>query len=168
MPWEQAEEPDQKALQQYVKALNTFYQEHPAWYETDFDAEGFEWLSSMDADHSIITFMRYDAKKEERLLVVCNFTPVTYENFKIGVPVAGKYKEIFNSDQISFGGTGCINARQKSAKKIPWDGREYSLTISVPPLGMSVYRCVPTDTMTATVPSKRGSARTGKTVKKRK
>lgn len=168
LPWEQAEEPDHKALQQYVKALNTFYQEHPAWYETDFDAEGFEWLSSMDADHSIITFMRYDAKKEERLLVVCNFTPVTYENFKIGVPVAGKYKEIFNSDQISFGGTGCINARQKSAKKIPWDGREYSLTISVPPLGMSVYRCVPTDTMTATVPSKRGSARTGKTVKKRK
>lgn len=64
--------------------------------------------------------------------------------------------------------SGCINARQKSAKKIPWDGREYSLTISVPPLGMSVYRCVPTDTMTATVPSKRGSARTGKTVKKRK
>ena len=168
LPWEQAEEPDHKALQQYVKALNTFYQEHPAWYETDFDAEGFEWLSSMDADHSIITFMRYDAKKEERLLVVCNFTPVTYENFKIGVPVAGKYKEIFNSDQISFGGTGCINARQKSAKKIPWDGREYSLTISVPPLGMSVYRCVPTDTMTATVPSKRGSTRTGKTVKKRK
>ena len=168
LPWEQAEEPDHRALQQYVKALNTFYQEHPAWYETDFDAEGFEWLSSMDADHSIITFMRYDAKKEERLLVVCNFTPVTYENFKIGVPVAGKYKEIFNSDQISFGGTGCINARQKSAKKIPWDGREYSLTISVPPLGMSVYRCVPTDTMTATVPSKRGSARTGKTVKKRK
>lgn len=168
LPWEQAEEPDHKALQQYVKALNTFYQEHPAWYETDFDAEGFEWLSSMDADHSIITFMRYDAKKEERLLVVCNFTPVTYENFKIGVPVAGKYKEIFNSDQISFGGTGCINARQKSAKKIPWDGREYSLTISVPPLGMSVYRCVPTDTMTATVPSKRGNARTGKTVKKRK
>ena len=168
LPWKQAEEPDHRALQQYVKALNTFYQEHPAWYETDFDAEGFEWLSSMDADHSIITFMRYDAKKEERLLVVCNFTPVTYENFKIGVPVAGKYKEIFNSDQISFGGTGCINARQKSAKKIPWDGREYSLTISVPPLGMSVYRCVPTDTMTATVPSKRGSARTGKTVKKRK
>lgn len=168
LPWEQAEETDHRALQQYVKALNTFYQEHPAWYETDFDAEGFEWLSSMDADHSIITFMRYDAKKEERLLVVCNFTPVTYENFKIGVPVAGKYKEIFNSDQISFGGTGCINARQKSAKKIPWDGREYSLTISVPPLGMSVYRCVPTDTMTATVPSKRGSARTGKTVKKRK
>lgn len=168
LPWEQAEEPDHRALQQYVKALNTFYQEHPAWYETDFDAEGFEWLSSMDADHSIITFMRYDAKKEERLLVVCNFTPVTYENFKIGVPVAGKYKEIFNSDQISFGGTGCINARQKSAKKIPWDGREYSLTISVPPLGMSVYRCVPTDTTTATVPSKRGSARTGKTVKKRK
>lgn len=168
LPWEQAEEPDHRALQQYVKALNTFYQEHPAWYETDFDAEGFEWLSSMDADHSIITFMRYDAKKEERLLVVCNFTPVTYENFKIGVPVAGKYKEIFNSDQISFGGTGCINARQKSAKKIPWDGREYSLTISVPPLGMSVYRCVLTDTTTATVPSKRGSARTGKTVKKRK
>lgn len=93
LPWEQAEEPDHRALQQYVKALNTFYQEHPAWYETDFDAEGFEWLSSMDADHSIITFMRYDAKKEERLLVVCNFTPVTYENFKIGVPVAGNIRK---------------------------------------------------------------------------
>ena len=143
LPWKQAEEPDHRALQQYVKALNTFYQEHPAWYETDFDAEGFEWLSSMDADHSIITFMRYDAKKEERLLVVCNFTPVTYENFKIGVPVAGKYKEIFNTDAAHFGGQNILNEQQLSSEKVERNGCENSIVLDLPPLALTVYAYEP-------------------------
>jgi 1,4-alpha-glucan branching enzyme len=108
----------------------------------DYDEDGFEWLSSMDADHSIITFMRYSAQKKERLLVVCNFTPVLYENFKVGVPEAGKYKEIFNSDAEVYGGSGHGNPRQKRAKKVAWDGKDYSISIEVPPLGVCVFRYI--------------------------
>lgn len=149
LPWEEAERPEHQTMQKYVRALNQFYQAHPALYESDEEAEGFEWLSSMDADHSIITFMRYgktgsnqDQTGQEKLLVVCNFTPVVYENFKVGVPFAGKYKEIFNSDREEYGGNGFTNPRQKSSKEIAWDGRENSLSITVPPLGISVFRCI--------------------------
>lgn len=141
LPWEQAEEPFHKQLREYVKALNAFYKKHPALYKMDFDSEGFEWLSCMDADHSIITFMRYSEEKQESLLVVSNFTPVAYENFKVGVPFAGKYKEIFNSDDLAFGGSGCTNPRQLNSKQVSWDGRKNSLAITVPPLGISVFRC---------------------------
>jgi 1,4-alpha-glucan branching enzyme len=122
--------------------MNKFYQKHPALYQQDHLEEGFEWLSNMDADHSIITFMRYSKKEQgEKLLVVCNFTPVLYENFKIGVPFPGKYKEIFNSDSQEYGGTGHGNGRQKNSKPVEWDGREDSISIEVPPLSVCVFRC---------------------------
>lgn len=140
LPWEEAEQTDHYKLQRYVAALNKFYQEHPALYQMDYDEDGFEWLSSMDADHSIITFMRYSKEQKESLLIICNFTPVLYENFKIGVPRAGRYKEIFNSDSEVFGGSGHCNPRQKRAKAVPWDGRDYSISIEVSPLGVSVFK----------------------------
>jgi 1,4-alpha-glucan branching enzyme len=142
LPWEEAQEPEHQKLQKYVSRLNKFYQQHPALYQQDHCEEGFEWLSSMDADHSIITFMRYSKKEQgEKLLVVCNFTPVLYENFKVGVPFPGKYKEIFNSDDEMFGGTGHGNRRQKNSKSVEWDGKEDSISIEVPPLSVCVFRC---------------------------
>ncbi len=143
LPWDQAKQDDHQQLSEYVKELNAFYQKHSALYEEDFAEDGFEWLSSMDADHSIITFMRYDQEKKEQLLVVCNFTPVLYENFKVGVPVPGKYKEIFCSDAEKYGGSGHGNKRLKNAKPISWDGRKYSISVEVPPLGISIYQCTP-------------------------
>ncbi len=140
LPWEEAEKPEHQKLQEYVRQLNAFYIKHPALYEEDYAEEGFEWLSCLDADHSIITFMRYSSNQEEKLLVVCNFTPVLYENFKVGVPLAGKYKEIFNSDAEKFGGSGHENRRVKTSKAVTWDGREDSITIEVPPLGVCVFR----------------------------
>jgi 1,4-alpha-glucan branching enzyme len=142
LPWDEAEKPEHERLQQYVSSINEFYRKHPALYQQDHVEEGFEWLSSMDADHSIITFMRYSKKAQgEKLLVVCNFTPVLYENFKIGVPFAGKYKEIFNSDGEEFGGSGHGNRRQKNSKPVEWDGRQNSISIEVPPLSVCVFRC---------------------------
>lgn len=142
LPWNEAENPEHRKLQHYVAELNGFYRVHPALYEMDHNEDGFEWLSSMDADHSIITFMRHSEEKQESLLVICNFTPVLYENFKVGVPYNGKYKEIFNSDAEAFGGSGHGNPRQKRAKAVPWDGREYSVSIEVPPLGISVFKYI--------------------------
>lgn len=141
--WEELEDNKHREMQQYVKELNAFYKKHPALYESDFDCEGFEWISCLDADHSIIAYMRRDAKSDEQLLVICNFTPVLYENFKLGVPFAGKYKEIFNSDHEAYGGMGYLNRRQLNSKAILWDGRENSITLDVPPLGMCIFNCIP-------------------------
>ena len=96
----------------------------------------------MDADHSIVTFMRTGKKSGEKLLIVCNFTPVVHEKFRIGVPFAGKYKEIFNSDSAIYGGGDNINKRQKTSKAVTWDGLDNSILVTVPPLGISVYKCI--------------------------
>ncbi len=141
--WEELEDKGHQNFQLFVKELNQFYLNHPALYENDYDNEGFEWISCMDADHSIITFMRSDSRKKEQLLVICNFTPVLYENFKMGVPFGGSYKEIFNSDCERYGGTGCLNKKVLCAKDVSWDGRENSVTIDVPPFGICIFNGTP-------------------------
>lgn len=139
LPWDEAKQAPHRKLQTYVRALNQFYREHPAFYETDYDPEGFEWLSSLDADHSIVSFMRYSRDYSEKLLVICNFTPVVYENFKVGVPRAGRYKEIFCSDLERYGGEGFGSDRVQKAKEIAWDGRDYSISVEIAPLSIMVF-----------------------------
>lgn len=139
--WEELEDDSHKAMQKYVKELLIFYQKHSALYEADYDQEGFEWISSLDADHSIIAFMRRSEK--EQLLVVCNFTPVLYENFKVGAPFEGKYREIFNSDKETYGGTGCLNGGWIHSKEVGWDGRQHSVTFDMPPFGICIFQAVP-------------------------
>ena len=138
---------DNERLRQYVSVLNSFYLAHPAMYELDARPAGFEWISTLDADHSVISFLR--KSKDETLLVVCNFTPVSYEAFRIGVPFAGKYKEIFNSDASEYGGTGFVNPRVKQSKRKHWDGRVNSIECRLAPLAIQVFTCTK-------VPSKAG------------
>ena len=103
---------------------------------------GYEWISVLDADRSVIAFLR--KCKEETLLVLCNFTPVAYEDFRVGVPYAGKYKEIFNSDAEEFGGSGFVNPRLKQSKKIKWDGRPNSIECRLAPLAVQIFTCTKT------------------------
>lgn len=140
---DELEKKEYLGFQNYMKQWNHFYQSHPALYEQDYREQGFEWISCMDADHSIIAFLRRAEEGGEELLVVCNFTPVLYENFRIGVPYGGTYREIFNSDSTFFGGTGAVNSRRVMAKDVGWDGREHSICIDVPPLGVSIFQCNP-------------------------
>ena len=130
---------DNERLRQYVSVLNAFYRAHPAMYADDSRPSGFEWISTLDADNSVIAFVR--KTKDETLLVLCNFTPVAHEKFRVGVPFAGKYKEIFNSDAEEFGGTGFVNPRMKQSKKIKWDGRPNSLECRLAPLSIQVFHC---------------------------
>ena len=130
---------DNERLRQYVSVLNSFYLAHPAMYELDARPAGFEWISTLDADHSVIAFLR--KCKDETLLVVCNFTPVSYEAFRIGVPFAGKYKEIFNSDASEYGGTGFVNPRVKQSKRKHWDGRVNSIECRLAPLSIQIFSC---------------------------
>lgn len=109
----------------------------------DNEPEGFEWINDISADESIIVFTRNTSKKDETLLVVCNFTPVVRKDYKIGVPFRGKFKEIFNSDAVKFGGDGNVNPRLKQSKAEECDGRDDSIKIIVPPLGISIFKCTP-------------------------
>ena len=140
-PIESEMSPNEK-LRQYVGILNQFYQLHPAMYKEDSRPAGFEWISTLDADRSVIAFLR--KSKEETLLVLCNFTPVAYEKFRVGVPFAGKYKEIFNSDAEEYGGTGFINPRLKQSKRIKWDGRPNSIECRLAPLSIQIFHCAKT------------------------
>ena len=127
-----------------MKALLKLYHDQPALYEEDYDPAGFEWINNISADENMLVFMRRGAKEKEDLLIVCNFSPLVYENHKIGVPYNGKYKEIFNSDSKEFGGDGNVNPRAKSSKKSPCDDREDSIQILVPPMGISIFQCTRT------------------------
>lgn len=141
--WDELGKKESLGMRNYIKQWNHFYQAHPALFEKDCREQGFEWISCMDADHSIIAFVRRAREGGEELLAVCNFTPVLYENYRVGVPYPGAYKEIFNSDSTFFGGTGAVNSRVVLSKDVGWDGREHSISIDVPPLGISVFQCRP-------------------------
>ena len=124
----------------FSKDMNKLYKTEPSLYEQDFNPNGFEWMSCMDADRSIVSFIRRAKDNDDMLLFVCNFTPVAYENFRQAVPVPGKYKEIFNSDAEKYGGTGMVNPKQIIATDEPCDGRECSIEMKLAPLGTAVFR----------------------------
>ena len=139
LDWELLEQPEHQQFKNYVKALWNFYKEQPALFELDYDTEGFEWINHMDSEKNMLTFIRKTKKKEELLLVVCNFSPLVYEKYQMGVPYPGKYKEIFNSDAVEFGGTGVKNARVKSSKRAEYDERKNSVVIDVAPLSVQIF-----------------------------
>ncbi|MDE5863644.1 MAG: alpha amylase C-terminal domain-containing protein, partial [Lachnospiraceae bacterium] len=133
-------------LRDYVKALNHLYKKEPALYELDNNVEGFEWINANAANESIVSFLRKTSKKEETLLIVCNFTPAVYDKYRIGVPYAGSYKEIFCSDNTMFGGNGTKNRLVCTSKRSACDERKNSITIGLAPLSMSIFKLVKEDT----------------------
>ncbi|MCI8276166.1 MAG: 1,4-alpha-glucan branching protein GlgB [Lachnospiraceae bacterium] len=132
-----------KELQNYVKDLNHLYLESPALWALDNDPEGFEWIDCTNGKENIAVFLRKSRKKAETLLVLCNFVPVTHEAYRVGVPYAGKYKEIFNSDEVRYGGTGVTNPRVKQSVAVECDEREQSVSVKVAPLGIQIFRYIP-------------------------
>ena len=143
LEWNLLEYPLHKNMQTYVKALNKLYLEHPALYEQDYSPEGFEWINCSYQKESMVMFLRRSKDKKETLLFVCNFDTVDHEKFRVGVPFAGKYKEILNSDSKEFGGNGLGNSRVKTAKKMEWDERDYSIEMHIPPMSCLVFSCTP-------------------------
>lgn len=144
--WDLLKYDSHKALNHFLKDLNKFYKVQPALYELDNDSEGFEWINSISTNECVLVFLRKSRKEEETLLVVCNFANVCYNDYKIGVPFEGKYKEVLNSDLEEYGGSGKRNARVKKSVKEECDAREDSIRITVAPLSVSIFTCFPTDT----------------------
>jgi 1,4-alpha-glucan branching enzyme len=124
----------------WVQDLNHFYKSEPALFEQDFQSEGFEWIHCQDAEKSIISFVRKGRSKKAVLLVVCNFTPITRTNYRVGLPFGGFWKEVLNSDAKEYGGSGYGNLGGLEASPIPFHGKYHSLSLSVPPLGILVFK----------------------------
>ena len=125
-------------MQEYVRRLNHLYQETPALWEEDFSWEGFQWIVPDDSSQNVVVFLRRD-KKGGEVIAVCNFAPVLRPDYKFGVPRAGQYAELINSDAEEFGGTGQHNAPVR-AKKQPMHGFDYSISLRVPPMSAVILR----------------------------
>ena len=130
-------------MRAYLHDLNELYRNHPALYAMDGNSDGFEWIQFTSYDENVVAFLRKTEKPEETILAVCNFSPVSYDSYRVGVPFAGKYKEIFNSDSEKFGGQGVVNARAKAAIHMECDNREFSLKLKLPAYGVAVFGCTP-------------------------
>jgi 1,4-alpha-glucan branching enzyme len=136
MEWHLLQYQRHSGLQRWVSDLNNLYREQPALYELDFDQAGFEWIDCNDVEGSTISFLRKGRTVDDVIAVVSNFTPVPRRNYRIGVPQAGFWRELLNSDAKEYGGSGQGNLGGVEAAPIPLQGRPYSLTITLPPLAV--------------------------------
>jgi 1,4-alpha-glucan branching enzyme len=127
-------------MQNYVKCLNKLYETEPALFGLDDNPDGFQWINCNNANESMISFERRGKDEKDTLLVICNFTPMEHKNYKLAVPTSGKWKEIFSSDDAKFGGDGSNNKTVKQSKAGECDGRENCISITVPPLSISVFK----------------------------
>jgi 1,4-alpha-glucan branching enzyme len=141
--WDLLEHAPHQGLKRWVKDLNVFLKREPALYERDFEHEGFEWDNISDWEKSVISFLRRGRNSEDTLLVVCNHTPVLRDNYRIGVPREGFWKEVLNSDSWSYGGSDKGNYGGIEASPVPSHGKYYSLSVTLPPLGIVVFKISP-------------------------
>jgi len=140
LDWNLLEHQPHIDMQNYYKSLNTIYKNTPALYENGFTKAGFEWISHDDHENSVMSYIRKGHAESGHVVVICNLTPAIREHYKIGVPVKGKLKEIFNSDSKEFGGSGVSNTKQITIKKDPWNGKNYSAEVTLPPLGVTIFQ----------------------------
>lgn len=131
-----------KKANDYVKELIKVYKRSKPLFELDHMNDGFEWIDVNNASQSIFSFIRKGSKEEDFLVIVCNFTPACYHGYRIGMPKKGSYREIFNSDSESFGGSNCINKKVLKTEEKEFHGKPFSLNMSIPPFGISILRPV--------------------------
>ncbi len=123
-----------KRMLEYSRALNKFYCDTPAFWQVDFDWNGFEWIDCNDSDHSVVSFIRKGENPDDFIVAICNFTPEVYGGYRIGMPRKGVYTEVFNSDSRDFGGSGVLNEGEFQTEDICWHNRSQSIQITIPPL----------------------------------
>ena len=134
LDWLLLDYPKHQELKKYVKDLNHYYKENNAFWLKDYQHEGFQWIEADDYKQSVVSFTRSGEKQTDLHIIVCNFTPVPRENYKIGVPINGEYKEVFNSDDKKYGGSGINNKDLIKSKKEEYHGFKQSIEITIPPL----------------------------------
>lgn len=126
--------------QEYVKSLIRIYQEYPALYEYDPTRASFEWINGMDAESAVLSFVRRSPSGRDNLLFICNFGMEAKKCYQIGVPKAGKYTMISNSDAVEFGGEGRAEHQEVQAVSECWNLKPYSIKVSVPPMATLIFK----------------------------
>ncbi len=140
LQWHLLEWESHQGLQKYVADLNQLYRSQPALYQVDFESPGFEWIDCHHYDLSVLTFVRRAKDPRDFLVVACNFTPVPRLGYRMGVPEKCWYQEISNGDSQYYGGSNVGNFPGKQADDLAWNGRPYSIEITLPPLATVVFQ----------------------------
>lgn len=140
LDWHLLEFEKHEKLQHWVRDLNHFYRNQPALYEQDFSDTGFAWIEANDSDNSTYSYIRYAKNRKDFLIMVLNFTPVVRESYRIGVPEAGYYQEMLNSDAEIYGGENVGNMGGVHTESIEQHGMSQSINLRVPPLGMLILK----------------------------
>lgn len=156
LDWEMLGYDSHLSMRRYVRDLNHLYLREAALWQLDHEPEGFEWIDPHDQKQSVTTFMRKSRNPEDVLVIVSNFTPVYHENYRIGVPYAGEYVELFNSDAGEYGGSGKLNSGKLKTENIAWHDRTVSLHVCLPPLATVIFKPV------KIIKRKRSSAKRGR------
>lgn len=138
--WDLLQYASHQGMQTFVKALNQLLTTEPALYHHNFSYEGFEWQEADDVDQSIYVFQRKGAKASDTLVVAINLTPVYRENYRLGIPVKGRWKEIFNSDAAIFYGSDKLNSAVLETEEIAHQRQKQSISINLPPLGVTIFK----------------------------
>ena len=140
LDWYLLENPNHANMQKWVKALLHLYRKNPAMYELDSSWGGFEWVNANDAEHSTFSFIRKSKDGKNNLLFVCNFTPMEWKDYRVGVPRKKTYKLILDSDSEEFGGNGKKRPLAYKAMAKECDGRKFSFAYPLSPYGVAVFR----------------------------
>jgi 1,4-alpha-glucan branching enzyme len=139
LDWHLLEYPNHAGLQDWVAQLNRLYRSLPALHQLDLEPAGFEWVDGGNAEHSVVSFLRKGRPPNAVVLVVCNFTPVTHHNYRVGVPAGGFWREELNSDAKDYGGSGHGNLGGLKATPVPCHGHTRSLSLTLPPLAVVFF-----------------------------
>ena len=135
LDWHLLDYPMHASLRRYVQDLNAMYRAQPALYEADFDPSGFRWIDCNDNENSVVSIVRYARRRDECVVMVFNFTPVPRVQYRVGVPQAGWYAELLNSDASIYGGGDVGNGGGVASEPIAAHGFDQSARLTVPPLG---------------------------------
>jgi 1,4-alpha-glucan branching enzyme len=129
-----------EGVKKEITDLNALYKNNPALHEKQFSPEGFEWINYSDHQNAVMSYIRKGNNPKEDLVVVCNFTPVVREHYRIGLPKKGKLTQIFNSDDTQYGGSGVTNPKSVKIELESWNGREFSAALTLPPLSVVIFK----------------------------
>jgi 1,4-alpha-glucan branching enzyme len=138
--WALENSPPHQGIQRLNADLNRLHKHERALHEIDFEWAGFEWIEANDSANSVVSFIRRAKNPDDFIVAVCNFTPVVREDYRIGVPRPGYYREILNTDSTFYGGTDVGNSGGVHAEPIPWNDRPYSIKLRIPPLAAAYFK----------------------------
>jgi 1,4-alpha-glucan branching enzyme len=140
LDWDLLAHPAHSGVQRWVRDLNTCYRGEPALHERDCEPEGFEWIDGADAEQSALAFLRRGRAAGGEIAVLCNFTPVVRHGYRVGVPRAGRWRELLNSDAELYGGGNIGNLGEVWSEPVPWHGQPQSIRVTLPPLAVCFFR----------------------------